>query len=272
MDDFEGRVAVITGAASGMGRAYAQRFSAEGMRVVLADIDADALARVVDELREAGRDASGVVTDVSDAEAVEALAEAAFERHGAVHVLCNNAGGSGGSGGPIWESTLDQWDFVFGLNLYGVLHGVRSFVPRMIAMDEEAHIVNTSSMSGIVPGGLIYGAAKHAVVSLTETLYLQLRRRQLKVHAHALCPWFVKTSLTQRSSDERALAAYEGAIEPEAVAEAVMRALRDDRFYVLPQHDLDELILARGQNIVDEKEPASVTPWEASARVRGGGS
>ena len=270
MDDFEGKVAVITGAASGMGRAYARRFSAEGMSVVLADIDADGLDRLVAELREAGRDASGVVADVMDADSVEALAETAFERHGGVHVLSSNAGGSGDSRGPIWENTQEQWEFVFGLNMYGVVNGIRSFVPRMIAMGEEAHVVNTSSMSGIVPGGLIYGAAKHAVVSISETLYLQLRRRNLKVHAHALCPWFVKTSLTDRSDDPRAVAAYRGAIQPEDVAEAVVQALRDNRFYILPQHDLDELILARAQNIVAESEPASVTPWEASASVRSG--
>ena len=270
MDEFAGRVAVITGAASGMGRAYARRFSSEGMSVVLADIDSEALDLLVGELREAGHDASGVIADVMDPDAVEALAETAFERHGGVHVLCNNAGGSGGRRGPIWESSLDDWSFVFGLNMYGVVHGVRSFVPRMIAMDEEAHVVNTSSMSGIVPGGLLYGAAKHAVVSITETLYLQLRRRNLKVHAHALCPWFVQTSLTQRSDDPRAVAAYQGAIQPEDVAEAVMQALRDNRFYVLPQHDLDELIVARAKNIVAESEPASVTPWEASAAARAG--
>ena len=271
MDEFAGKVAVITGAASGMGRAYARRFSAEGMSVVLADIDGEGLERLVAELREAGRDASGVVADVTDADSVEALAEEAFARHGGVHVLSSNAGGGGDARGPIWENTQAQWDFVFGLNMYGVVNGIRSFVPRMIAMDEEAHVVNTSSMSGIVPGGLIYGAAKHAVVSISETLHLQLRRRDLKVHAHALCPWFVKTSLTQRSDDPRAVAAYRGAIQPEDVAEAVVRALRDNRFYILPQHDLDELILARARNIVAEGEPASLTPWEASASVREGG-
>ncbi|MYI83653.1 MAG: SDR family NAD(P)-dependent oxidoreductase [Chloroflexi bacterium] len=270
MEDIARKVPLITGAASGMGRAYARRFSAEGMSVVLADIDADGLDRLVAELREAGRDASGVVADVMDPDSVEALAEAAFERHGGVHVLSNNAGGSGDSRGPIWESSLEQWEFVFGLNMYGVVNGIRSFVPRMIAMDEEAHVVNTSSMSGIVPGGLLYGAAKHAVVSISETLYLQLRRRNLKVHAHALCPWFVKTSLTSRSDDPRAVSAYEGAIRPEDVAEAVVQALRDNRFYILPQHDLDELIVARATNIVAESEPASITPWEASASVRSG--
>ena len=110
------------------------------------------------------------------------------------------------------------------------------------------------------------------MVSITETLYLQLRRRELDVCAHALCPWFVRTALTRRSSDPRAVSAFEGGIEPETVADAVMAALQDDRFYVLSQHDLDELILGRGRNIADEGEPASLTPCEASARVHGEGN
>ena len=270
MDEFAGRVAVVTGAASGMGRAFARRFAAEGMRVVLADLDAGGAEREAAALRGAGAEAVAAPTDVTDPASVEALAETAFGRWGAVHVLCNNAGGGGGSRGPIWESPLEEWESVFALNLYGAAHGVRSFVPRMIAMDEEAHVVNTASVSGVVPGGLIYGAAKHAVVSLTETLHLQLQRRGLRVRAHALCPWFVKTALTRRNTDPRAVAAYERGIEPEAVAGAVLDALRDGRFYVLPQHDLDELILARARNVVAGGAPASVSPWEASAGARGG--
>lgn len=268
MDDFEGRVAVVTGAASGMGRAYAERFAREGMRVVLADIDTESLDRLVAELRDRGHEVMGVPTDVTSADAVEALATVSFREYGGVHVLCNNAGGGGDSRGPIWERTVEQWDAVFGLNMYGVVHGVRSFVPRMIAMDEETHIVNTSSMSGLVPGGLIYGAAKHAVVSLTETLYLQLRRRELKVHAHCLCPWFVRTNIGRGRPDSKTTKAIEAGITPETVAEAVMQALSDDRFYILPQHDLDELIVGRARNIVAEGEPTALTPWEASERAR----
>ena len=269
MDEFEGKVAAVTGAASGMGRAYSERFAREGMRVLLADIDTEGLERVVAGLRDEGHDVIGVPTDVTSAEAVEALAETAFERYGAVHVLCNNAGGGGGGGGPIWELPLERWKATFGLNMYGVLHGVRSFVPRMIAMDDETHVVNTASMSGIVPGGLIYGAAKHAVVSLSETLYLQLKRRELKVHAHCLCPWFVRTSIGRGRTSAEQKAAMEAGISPESVADAVMQALRDNRFYILPQHALDELIVARATNIVAEGEPAALTPWEASAQVRG---
>ena len=269
MDEFAGRVAVVTGAASGMGRAFSRRFAAEGMRVALADLDAEGAEREAAALRGAGADAVATPTDVTDPASVEALAEAAFGRWGAVHVLCNNAGGGGGARGPIWESPLGLWESVFALNLYGVVHGVRSFVPRMIAMDKEAHVVNTASVSGVVPGGLIYGAAKHAVVSLTETLHLQLRRRGLRVRAHALCPWFVKTALTRRNPDPRAVAAYERGIEPETVAGAVLGALRDGRFYVLPQRDLDELILARARNVVAGGAPASVTPWEAGAGAAG---
>src|SRR5438270_1170904 len=148
MQDFRGKVAVITGAASGIGYAMAERFSEEGMKVVLADVEPGALDRAVASLRERGHDVLGVQTDVSSAEAVENLARKAHEQYGKVHVLCNNAGVSGGKGGHraiLWEASLNDWQWITGVNYWGVAHGIRTFVPRMLEHGEEGHVVNTSS-------------------------------------------------------------------------------------------------------------------------------
>ena len=266
MDEYAGRVAVVTGAASGLGRGYADRFASEGMKVVLADIDEAALDGAVAELRAGGHDVLGVRTDVTDPESVDALAGAAFERYGKVHVLCNNAGGGGGVSGPIWEIPLEQWRRSLALNTYGVVHGIRSFVPRMIEMDEEAHVVNTASMSGLVAGGGVYGAAKHAVVSISETLHLQLQRRGLKVRAHCLCPWWMRTGILRGRPDASTREAIESGMLPADVVERVMQAFRDGRFYILPQHELDGVVLGRASSIVEERAPESMTPAEAAAR------
>lgn len=178
MFEFAGKVAVITGAASGFGLAFAQKGAALGMKLVLADLNPDALAQAVDTLRAAGADAIGVPTDVSSATQVEALAQAALDAFGKVHLLFNNAGV--GSGGLLWESSANDWSWVFGVNVMGVAHGVRAFAPIMLAQNEPAHIVNTASVAGLLspPAMGVYNASKHAVVSLTETLYHDLQIAQ----------------------------------------------------------------------------------------------
>ena len=205
MQTLEGKVAVVTGAASGIGRGLAGRFAAEGMRVVLADIEEPALARAVDELRADGAEAVGVPTDVSQPASVEALADSAFDTYGAVHVVCNNAGVAavsdwgalrpGGAPAPLWEHDLESWHWTFGVNFWGVVHGVRTFVPRLLDQGEQAHIVNTGSVLGFHGGPdlAIYGATKFAVVRLSEALHLQLRQLDAPIHVSVLCPGMVHT-------------------------------------------------------------------------------
>ena len=185
MFEFPARVAVITGAASGFGQAFAQRAAALRMKLVLADVNPEALAQTVDALRAAGADAIGVPTDVSNAAQVEALAQAALDAFGKVHLLFNNAGV--GSGGFLWESSANDWAWVFGVNVMGVAHGVRAFAPLMLAQNEPAHIVNTASVAGLLspPAMGVYNASKHAVVSLTETLYHDLQLAQAGRDANA---------------------------------------------------------------------------------------
>ena len=195
MRELEGKVAVVTGAASGIGLGLATRFAEEGMKVVLADIEAPALEAAVSTLRRAERDVIGVRTDVSSYESVEALAAKAVETYGKVHVLCNNAGVGGGN--LLWLTTDQDWRWIMGVNLWGVINGIRAFVPGMIAHGEEGHIVNTASLAGITTPTVdaIYAATKHAVVAISEALYFQLHVTGTKLSASVLCPGFVQTNI-----------------------------------------------------------------------------
>ncbi len=284
MEDFSGRVAVVTGAASGMGRAFAQRFAEEGMRVVLADIEEPALERAVEELRAEGHDALGVRTDVADPDSVEGLAARTYDAYGAAHILCNNAGVSGG-GGPIWQASLSQWEWTLGVNLYGVVHGIRSFVPRMLEGGEEGVVVSTSSMSGLAPAGGVYGAAKHAVVTISETLYLQLLRRESKVTAAVLCPWFVRTNIrtsernrpaelqddgdaAPRRRSGASAEAVEAGMDPSEVAGILVEGIRDGRFYILTNTEVDGVIRDRYEAILARGAPRLVTPAELFQQQR----
>ncbi|MFT5962084.1 MAG: NAD(P)-dependent dehydrogenase (short-subunit alcohol dehydrogenase family), partial [Burkholderiaceae bacterium] len=202
MKNFTNRVAVITGGASGFGREFALIGARLGMKLVLADVQQDALDRVKTELEALGAEVLAVRCDVRHADEIQALADATMARFGAVHLLFNNAGV--GSGGLVWENTQADWEWVLGVNLWGVIHGVRIFTPLMLACakadpDYEGHIVNTASMAGLLnaPTMGVYNVSKHAVVSLTESLYQDLRLVEAPISASVLCPYFVPTGISQ---------------------------------------------------------------------------
>jgi NAD(P)-dependent dehydrogenase (short-subunit alcohol dehydrogenase family) len=278
MDTFKDRVAVVTGAASGIGRGLADRFAAEGMRVVLADIEQGPLEQAERELRDAGHDVMAVRTDVAKAEAVEALAEKAYERYGAMHVLCNNAGVGGG--GWSWETPLKDWEWVVGVDFWSVVHGIRAFVPRMIKGGDEAHIVNTASVAGLMQGAgnASYTASKFAVVGITEALYYELMATQnTKIGVSVLCPGAVDTKIidSMRNHPEgRPEPPAEGTPEaiglqfvrdalaagmkPTELAGIVLDGIRQKRFYILPHPEHNGVITKRAKAIIDGTPPPAL--------------
>jgi NAD(P)-dependent dehydrogenase (short-subunit alcohol dehydrogenase family) len=265
MRRFRDRVAVVTGAASGIGRAMAGRFAAEGMRVVLADIEQDALDRAVDELRRDGATAIGVRTDVAAAASVAALADVAIGEFGAVHVLCNNAGV--GMGTDFANIPLTVWDWVLGVDLWGVIHGCRTFLPLLLEQD-EAHIVNTSSMAALNghPLGLApYTVAKAGVLGLSQNLFFELAATTGgRVGVSVLIPGLTRTRIFEsarnrpddvpvptvssfaKTSQASVAAALGGALEPDKVADVVLDGIREQRFYLLP-HPEEALDMAKQQ-------------------------
>ncbi len=275
MQEFSGKVAVVTGGASGIGFGIAARAAREGMRVVLADIEADALERAAAELRATGADVLTVPTDVARAESVAALAERAVAAYGGVHLLVNNAGVV--SGGPLWERTLADWEWVMGVNLWGVVHGIRSFVPLMLAQENGGYIVNTASAAGLVtaPSLGIYTVTKHAVVAISETLSAQLAQQRGTVKVSVLCPMWVNTRLVD-SERNRPVTFQNPAIEadptpaeveairpmiesgksPDEIADAVFAAIRDERFYILPHPEVAPLVRRRMEGILSAFEPS----------------
>jgi NAD(P)-dependent dehydrogenase (short-subunit alcohol dehydrogenase family) len=281
MHDFAGKVAVVTGGASGIGLGMATRFVQEGMKVVLADIEEPVLDAAVTRLRQQEHDVIGVVTDVSKAESVEALAEKTLATYGGVHVLCNNAGVGGGFDKAIWESTLKDWQWTMGVNLWGAVHGVHTFVPIMLAQDEPGHVVNTASSAGLTPGNRIYGVTKHAVVALTEALNDGFTARQAKLRCSVLCPGVVNTQImygarnrpaelqnngeTRPSTQEQAardrikrLAETSG-LTPDEVGAMVFEAIRDEQFWILTHNDFDPVIRTRMEDILARRNPAPRT-------------
>jgi NAD(P)-dependent dehydrogenase (short-subunit alcohol dehydrogenase family) len=271
MKDFEGKVAVVTGAASGIGLGMAERFAREGMKVVLADIEEDALNGAVADLRRKEHDVIGVHTDVSRAEAVEELKQKTLEAYGKVHLVCNNAGVLNAAG-PIWQNTLNDWQWMLGVNFWGVVHGIRSFLPVMLDQSEEGWLVNTASIAGLGTSGSIYGITKHAVVALSETLYLQLKARGAKVGVSCLCPVFVNTKIVEaernrprqlwnREAPEEtrgweALAErLRAGISSEEMAEIVVEGIREERFYVIPEAYDGMPVKMRLENILGRRNP-----------------
>lgn len=270
MEELSGKVAVVTGAASGIGRALAERWAAEGMRVVMADIEKEPLTEASEALRDKGAEVLAVPTDVSDGAQVDALAEAAVDAYGAVHLLCNNAGV--GAGGPVAELGADDWEWVLGVNLWGVIHGLRAFLPGMLASGEEGHVVNTASVAGLLGGPWMaaYSASKYAVVGISECLHQELA--PTRVGVSVLCPAWVNTNIASSYRNRPARLGGGGEQEggpltrvlaqllasglaPEVVADHVAEAVRRRRFWVLTHPDVLPAIEARAAGIVAGENP-----------------
>ncbi|MDX6364518.1 MAG: hypothetical protein QOC85_3528 [Streptomyces sp.] len=281
-----GQVAVVTGAASGIGLAMARRFAADGLKVVLADVEEGALEKAAAELRLAGAEVHARVVDVGEREQVVALAESAYERYGAVHVLCNNAGVGSGAEGRIWEHDPNDWKWAFAVNVWGVFHGIQAFVPRMLASGEPGHVVNTSSGDGGIaplPTASVYAVTKAAVVTMTESLYAHLKAEHARVGASVLFPGphMLRTGLWEshrnrperyakqhpRRTPYRSLGQWEAAMQEagrdvsftpvEEVADLVAAGIRADRFWLLPESEhSDRQIRARAQSMLDRAEPS----------------
>jgi NAD(P)-dependent dehydrogenase (short-subunit alcohol dehydrogenase family) len=265
MEDVRGKVAVVTGGASGIGRAMATRFASEGMSVVIADIEEAPLRATADELG-----VYGVLTDVTDAASVAALADATLERFGAVHVVCNNAGVGGG--GLIKDLTLKDWQWVINVSLWGVIHGVHTFLPYVLQNAEGGHIVNTASMAGLIAGPGIgpYNAAKYGVVAISETLAAELAAEDSRVGVSVLCPGLVRTNIytsqrnrpaalrnekrktTARSANQEiANALLERGIDPAIVASNVLDAIRNQKFWIITHPEFLPAVAERCARIQD---------------------
>jgi NAD(P)-dependent dehydrogenase (short-subunit alcohol dehydrogenase family) len=277
MTVLKGRVAVVTGAASGIGRGLAERFAAEGMRLVLADIQPAPLEALAAELRSKGTEVITGITDVASDAAVEALAKVAYDGFGAVHVLCNNAGiVPGARFAPIWEYSVQDWQWSLGVNLMGVVNGIRSFVPKMRAGGEWGHVVNTISVAGLVSGANspAYGAAKHAALRATEALHASLKEENSPIGVTALCPGVVLTAISDsernrprdlvpedgvKGDDPQIVEKYrsvKGAgLMPADVAEMVVKAIHARQFYLVTTTAFDRGVKERMEAILERRDP-----------------
>jgi len=286
MKEFKGNIAVITGAGSGIGFALAERCAKEGMKIVLADIDEKFLRRAQRKMKRSGASFITVLTDVSKASDVEALAEKTLDTYGAIHLLVNNAGI--GNTKYTWDFTLKDWEWQLGVCLWGVIHGVRIFTPIMLKQGDECHIVNVSSMEGLFsgsgPGGCVYGTAKHGVISLTETLRTDLEIRGSKLKVSVVCPGFVNTKIflgdihrpeefqnppskqveSTRTADYFAKFGYTlekafketSLMSSEESAEIIFQGIKEEKFYILTHKDsiMKRLVKERFDEILKELE------------------
>ncbi|MBB2918504.1 SDR family oxidoreductase [Cupriavidus alkaliphilus] len=293
MKDFSNKVAVITGGASGFGKEFARIAADLGMKLVLADVQEDALDATVAEFQARNVPVIGLRTDVSQAGQVQALADAAIEAFGQVNLLFNNAGV--GAGGLIWENSERDWEWVMGVNLYGVVHGVRIFTPLMLAAAEkdpafEGHIVNTASMAGLLnpPAMGVYNVSKHAVVALTETLYQDLGLVTQQVRCSVLCPYFVPTGISQSQRNRPADLANQapptrsqlvsqalsdkavgsGKVSAAEVAQITFDAIRDESFYIYSHPQALAPVRQRFEDIVGQRNPGD--PFADKPEVRAG--
>ena len=284
MKDFRDKVAVITGGASGIGFATAKRCAAEGMRIVLADVEQSSLDEACEALSADGAQVMGVRTDVSSADQVDALARSTIDRFGGVHLLFNNAGVA--VTGALWECSLDDLRWSIDVNLWGVIHGIRSFVPILLEQGEPGHVVNTASMAGVTTAPYldIYTATKHAVMALSESLYKELQMLQSPVSASVVCPGLIKTRIMQSernrpgdptqdpdrpepSAGAAMMASFltQGTTtdgwSPEVVADAILAGVREQRLYIIPaQDELKAGMIARLDDLRHERNPELGVP------------
>jgi NAD(P)-dependent dehydrogenase (short-subunit alcohol dehydrogenase family) len=272
---FRGRVAVVTGAASGIGLALTERFTAEGMKVVMADIEAGALATASERLQRHGATVLPVRVDVSQPADVERLADETYKAFDAAHVVCNNAGVA--VIGAIHEHTLADWQWVINVNLWGVIHGVRVFLPRMLAGGDEGHVVNTASMAGLTtaPFMSVYDVTKHGVVALSESMYKELTLSGAPIGVSVVCPGLIDTSIMRSARNRPESLADEGKAGPAAqafgqsladrltggyppseVANQVVAGIREGRFYIVPaQPDVKSNIAIRANDLLELRNP-----------------
>jgi NADP-dependent 3-hydroxy acid dehydrogenase YdfG len=288
MKEFKDKVAVITGAASGIGRGLANRCMQEGMKVVLADIDEKALTQVEEEMKAAGASVLAVLTDVSKVSDIEALAHKTLDTFGAVHLLFNNAGVAVST--SIWESAIADWKWVIDVNLWGVIHGIRVFVPIMLKQDTECHIINTSSVEGLICSSYhgIYQLTKHAVVALSEALHYELAERAPKVKVSVLCPAWVRTRIANSErnrpeelpNDPAAVKLtpqtvgklgeikqeirqhIQHGMHQERVADCVFNAITKDKFYILTQPEMKAVVQMRMVDILLERNPTDMMTFK----------
>ena len=272
MKNFEGKTAVITGAASGIGKSLAEKFAKENMQVVLADIEEDALEKTVENLRHYQHRVIGIKTDVLVEDSIKELFAKAKEEYGNIHILCNNAGIGANSGNKaIWEIDKNDWDWVMGVNYQAVLHGLQTFIPHMLEHGEEGHVVTTVSMAGLMPGAGTYGVSKHAVMALTEALSRDLQARGAKINASVLCPGFVDTNIDKSernrpnhmNKSEEVIPQVGAEImstmlrqgkKPNEVADIVHEAIKENIFYILSHPAWDDSLKSHFENILSRKE------------------
>jgi len=278
MQDFAGKVAVITGAASGIGRALTEKCIAEGMHVVMVDIEEAALEQAADELQATtNNQVLPIVTNVAIEAQLRNVLSETLENLGGVHLLFNNAGVGGG--GNAWNATQKDWDWVLGVNLWSVIYGLRVFVPQMISQNTPCHIVNTASVAGLIGGSTnaLYSVTKHGVVALTENLYVDLKGEETKIGCSVLCPGFVNTNIFNSGrnrpsdlandaeppaptpEDEQRIAMFREilrqGLQPAEIADIVFDSIRDNRLYILTHDHFDEMIRTRAGNIVSGTNP-----------------
>ena len=295
MREFAGKTAVVTGAASGMGLAFARRFAAEGMNVVLADIEEDALNAQVTQLEQEERNVLGVIVNTMRRETLENLRDETIAKFGNIHILCNNAGvagfddaglGDGGATRGPWEVPDSTWEWVMGVNFWGVLYGCQVFIPHMLEHGEEGHVVNTASVAGLTPGGGAYGVSKHGVLALTEGIYQSFEAMGANLSASVLCPGLVNTNigLAERNrpaefgdqipvsgeAAEALVAMLSGGMDPNQVAEIVFNSIVEQRCYILPHPSWDDFVRGRVEHVLARGAPV-VLDFEELMRRRAAG-